>query len=227
MLKNCRHCGKEFDAEADIVTCCSIACADAGYHAAKIEEYWALSSNKELRKFRTPIPFFPAQNPEAWAWADKWDRTQNAYLWGNEGIGKTALAKYILSKEIEDGRTVYIPSVIAIQQASKSFTDCEPMLNRLKMCGILLLDDIHACAWSESGLNLLRTAIDYRHEAHLRTIITANVAPVNLTQRFDALTMPGWGVQFMRRLIPCKEWAMIGESYRKEIQAETNRKESD
>jgi len=226
MINTCRVCGQQFEEESASITCCSTACSDAGIKAARIEERWNYCEcREELRLHRKPLQVIREKNPAAWAFADAWDRTQNVYAVGPEGVGKSALCKYLLTRDVERGKVVRIASLLRIESAGYSDRHVDYIYG-MREASTLLLDDLHCVEWTPKGLAVLRSIIDWRHESGRRTLVTCNEVIAAVVARFDCVMSPGWGSQTMRRLAPVEVLVMGGESYRIEMQRAATRKEA-
>lgn len=215
--KTCAWCGGEYESQFP-TRYCTGNCAYQAYLEAQKEQLWAACNIPNLRRYRKPIDWIVQQNRRAWKYACKWNsKAKNLYLYGEEGVGKSALAKYLLCKEVERGRTVCMPSMHTIQQAA--FRDSESELLREITCSTLLLDDIHDRCLNERGYSLIRMILNIRHESESkRTIITTNKNPTDIVVHIDSICGDGFGVQTMRRLAPSEKIHMTGKSYRKYMQ---------
>lgn len=217
-MTTCKFCGIEFQT---VNNCryCSIECAESAYQASKVEEFWATCRVKSLRRFRKPLTEIRTKNPSIWEHADTWDRSCNLYLYGGEGIGKSALCKYLLALDVERGRDVCAPPMVAIQQAA--FSDpTRRSIQEWCYCSTLLLDDIHDTYLNDKGYSVMRYVIDFRHEACKRTLVTTNKDVVSMMEHLDRVCGDGAGMQMLRRLAPCRKFEMTGKSYRAKMNEE-------
>jgi DNA replication protein DnaC len=139
------------------------------------------------------------------------------YAVGPEGVGKSALCKYLLTRDVDAGRLVRIAQMTRIEAAGWSDRHAD-YVAALQDCSTLLMDDIHAVTWTDHGAGVLRAVIDWRHEAGLKTLVTSNITMRELAARLDNVMGDGWGLQTMRRLSPVHVLTMGGESYRLEMQ---------
>jgi DNA replication protein DnaC len=213
----CKTCGNEFESKWSIY--CSVPCAESAYRESCIRESWDACRIDGLQKYKTPLSFHTEQNPSAWAFADEWQRECNVYAWGGEGIGKTSLCKYLLTKEVDRCKIVEAPRMTYIQAIAKKY-DNEKYIAAFTQCDTLLLDDIHDVCLKSEGYSVLRAIIDDRHESGRRTLVTANKSPQDMTLQINDICGQGFGTQLMRRLAPIKELTMTGKSYRQHMQTE-------
>lgn len=218
MTKTCYHCEKQYAGDnTPAPHYCSEACAKAAWRAEQVEEIWAGSPHKPLRRYRTPIPELVEQNPEAWAVARTYGRPwRNLYLHGPEGVGKTALCKFLLARVIEYGHRIEVPTMVWLQSISTSY-EMEKATRRLFTAPLLLLDDVHDVCLDRRGYALIRTLIEARTDDRKRTLVTTNLTPKHLAEHIDITCGEGYGLQLLRRLSPVQNIEMTGASYRSTI----------
>lgn len=214
-LIKCEYCHKEFQGEFGRFCC--VPCAEAAYQEYCIKESWDACRISGLQQYKTPPDFIQEQNPQAWAWAYEWQRQCNVYAWGGEGIGKTSLCKYLLTRDVDRCKIVDAPKMLYLQSIAKRY-DLEKCIEPFQSCDTLLLDDIHDVCLKKDGYSVIRGIVDERHELHKRTLVTANKNPQDMTRHINEICGQGFGTQLMRRIAPVKELAMVGESYRKYMQ---------
>lgn len=160
-----------------------------------------------------------ARNQAHWRWAQEWrPRKRFIYAYGPEGVGKSSLCRYMLYRALTLGHSVMDVPATAFS-ASLWLIESQKKLERLKYCGVLLIDDISNAKWSIHGLDALRTVIDYRHETGKPTLVTSNMDKMQLTEFMKTANdgTPHNAMTLLRRFAPCTELKFVGTSYRKEL----------
>lgn len=129
---------------------------------------------------------------------------------GNPGTGKTHLAAAITNYIVmEMGLPVKFGNFIDIlADIKKSFRTDEDIVLRLKEMPLLVIDDLgkeRSSEWSES---ILYEVINGRYEDYMPTIITTNMTPKQVEDRF--------GEAVLSRLAEmCEGVVMNGKDYRR------------
>lgn len=171
-----------------------------------------------IHKYARPWPEAVANNPEAWALAKRWHPSMgNLYAFGPNGVGKSALMRYVLAQAIWRGIRVAEASgpQFALRLASY---EQDAMLTQLERVPILFLDDLDKGAWNPRALAYLWDLIDLRRERERATLVTANMDNAHM----HALLHRGAGgrdedcmaTAIMRRLQPLQSLPMQGDDLR-------------
>lgn len=113
------------------------------------------------------------------------------YLWGNYGAGKTALSSILLkaaASYAQIGLWIRAPEIVKFYVENIRFNDEFTMLERALDVPILVIDELiipeHATAQHTYIEDLIRQRINDRQS----TIITSNIAPRILDNRYPALS---------------------------------------
>lgn len=131
-------------------------------------------------RFATADPA-PAENEEAWTWAKGWDMKQNVYLFGPYGTGKTYLARCLLNRAFDmGGRRIAEVSARRLVKVAARFDEGKGAFSLWAEADVLLLDDLDKARWTEDSLSTLWELLDTRANGCQRTVMTTNMAPVNL-----------------------------------------------
>lgn len=133
-------------------------------------------------------------------------------LHGRAGAGKTRLAATAAWERLQTRPIRYVSVAILIAQISASFSD----KGRAEAVGVLVgkgplvLDDLDKVAPSEWIRGQLFTAIDARVQAGSALLVTTNLEPVKLRERYgEAITS--------RLLGYCDVHELVGPDYRLEL----------
>ena len=169
-------------------------------------------------RYVKPIPELEQMNQEVWNEVRDWValRNSNIYLWGPEGVGKTALARCALLTVAFTFPNLVVAEVSALDFMEKPYPK---KVERARFARILLIDDISAPRFDEPGMRLLWKVLDMRDTAGLRTIVTSNIEGKKMVERFmhvDTANQTA-GLGLMRRLHPLLNGGpieMTGASYR-------------
>lgn len=118
--------------------------------------------------------------PNAEAWRRARQTTDNLWLWGPPGVGKSYLCQCILTDYVLRG------GVCAAETSVRSVVNIAPWatqdLQRWMLPGLLLLDDVDKVAWTEATLAMFWELLDNRCAARRRTLVTANMKPSDFAQ---------------------------------------------
>lgn len=163
-----------------------------------------------------------ALNPEAWVSGRNWDRSQNLYIHGHIGTGKTYLALCVLRKAFVAGLSVAETTARQFVKISDLFRDPTGLMDGWKHADVLLLDDFDKATWNLERIDGLWELLNARMSAGRRTILTGNA-----TLRDIAITMrerTGDGQQgtmntaradaALERLKPITQLVLLGKSLR-------------
>jgi DNA replication protein DnaC len=174
------------------------------------------------------------QNPAHWKFAREWNlkdfsASRNLWLWGPEGVGKTALARYLLMRaylgryDSEERLWVEGTPHIAEVQASdfelafvRMTAKEKARLQRLCAVDFLLIDDMANVAWRQWSLMKLWQVVHFRYERRLRTFFTCSMQAAALHDVFVNAweENAGFAMQLLRRIRPYWELQFTGESLR-------------
>ena len=175
----------------------------------------------DIRPYGDPWPEARESNPYAWQVADDYLPSHGGlWLWGPEGVGKTALARYILTKELRSHTSVAEVSAVEldwrIRSKKKSDSDWWVMVMKVR---VLVLDDISAVPMDEAVVRKLYTLADIRATDGHPTIITSNLSPSELHKEIlrQAPDLDMLADSTLRRFRPILELKMDGESLRKQL----------
>lgn len=142
-----------------------------------------------LRSYATPWPEAVANNPVIWKrLRDEW-RDGNLLMWGVNGVGKSALARYLLVQHMHRLPNPWagcIADVSAIDFAARACRlEHTKLFDRIKRATVLLIDDMDKAPWAPYSLAMLLEVIDYRAENDKPTIATANMQEFALQEVFE------------------------------------------
>lgn len=232
----CDECKGEFPAE-ELAQCgtrgifcesCQRILAAAEMRAYRAQElmrkYDALHGRGLLREnfldagFHKSNPEIQAMNNEAWDAAKAWKRDSNIYLFGPVGCGKSFLALSILKRvfALTNGWDVAEIAARRFAKLSDRFDEGRGMLAKLTKVNILLIDDLDKAIWDSERLAALWEILDDRMVGHRRTIITANVAPLQIREMLRAQSPGNQSLAdaALDRLKPCLTLELKGKSLR-------------
>lgn len=159
-----------------------------------------------------------ALNSEAWEAAKDWNGDSNIYLYGPVGCGKSFLALSILKKVfcVTKGRDVAEIAARRFAKLSDRFDEGRGILAVLSKVNMLLIDDLDKAIWDPERLAALWEILDDRMVGNRRTVITANVAPLQLREILRAQSPGNQSLAdaALDRLKPCLTLELKGKSLR-------------
>lgn len=107
----------------------------------------------------------------------------NFYLYGPNGVGKSAAMRYLLARSWWKGMT--IADISAFDFCSKCLGfEYVGIFKEIKRRHVVLLDDIDKPSWTSKTLVALWELLDYRAEKQLPTLVTANMNTTKLHEVF-------------------------------------------
>lgn len=125
----------------------------------------------------------------------------NLLLFGGTGVGKTHISKAIAKKVAENGFDVIYMSApdLFTSLEKERFNQETPIedMNSIMKCELLVIDDLGAEFTTSFTISALYNIINTRLLSNLPTIITANLSPSELKQRYSD--------RIASRLIGCYE----------------------
>lgn len=125
----------------------------------------------------------------------------NLLLFGGTGVGKTHISKAIAKKVAENGFDVIYMSApdLFTSLEKERFNQETPIedMNSIMKCELLVIDDLGAEFTTSFTISALYNIINTRLLSDLPTIITANLSPSELKQRYSD--------RIASRLIGCYE----------------------
>ena len=125
----------------------------------------------------------------------------NLLLFGGTGVGKTHISKAIAKKVAENGFDVIYMSApdLFTSLEKERFNQETPIedINSIMKCELLVIDDLGAEFTTSFTISALYNIINTRLLSDLPTIITANLSPSELKQRYSD--------RIASRLIGCYE----------------------
>lgn len=106
------------------------------------------------------------------------DTRQNSIMFcGQVGSGKTHLAVALALNLIEEGfKVVYMPyrdEITKIKQSMKDIDSYRRIVDKYKLCEVLLIDDLFKGRVNESDINIMFEVINYRYLNCLPMIISS------------------------------------------------------
>ena len=140
---------------------------------------------------------------------------QGLFLYGSVGVGKTFASACIANHLMENGKTVLIMNLgLYLIKLQKDWAEAESdVLNYVKSCDLLIIDDLGVEKTSEWVIDKVFTLIDTRYRAEKPLIITTN-----LTLRGEEkISIQGrFGIRVADRIDEmCYSFQVVGESKRK------------
>ena len=150
-------------------------------------------------------------------WAEARGR-RGLLLHGRAGVGKTRLAATAVWHRLQRLPVRYVSVAVLIARVGSSFSDQgrSEALRVLTGAGPIVLDDLDKVAPSEWVKGQLFTAIDARVQSGSALLVTTNLPPVKLRERY--------GEAITSRLIGyCETYELTGPDYRLELGSEEER----
>ena len=124
-------------------------------------------------------------------YADKWEKVvtqgeKGLMLWGSVGTGKTHAAYCLANALIDKGVKVYLTSIAALADATfYEQEDRNYIRNRVKGCGLLILDDFGAERETSFMAEKAFMFIDERVNTGRPFVVTTNVSPREMKAATD------------------------------------------
>ena len=168
----------------------------------------------DLTPYGTPWSDAETNNPEAWAFAREWrPRNGNVFLCGPEGVGKTAMARYMLWRAYEKNKSVAEISAFRLPRLHYP----EDTFEMYAGVYVLLVDDVSAVEWTDRHIQGLKELIEVRNDRQRCTIFTSQYT-ASVWHAAVCKAIPDNAAladSIVRRLRPFKEIEMKGNSLRK------------
>lgn len=141
---------------------------------------------------------------------------QGLFLYGSVGTGKTFASACIANYLMENGKTVLIMNLgLYLIKLQKDWAEAESdVLNYVKNCDLLIVDDLGVEKTSEWVRDKVFTLVDTRYRAEKPLIITTNL---NLRGEDEKTSIEGrYGIRTADRIDEmCYSFQVTGESRRK------------
>lgn len=114
---------------------------------------------------------------------------RSLYITGPNGAGKTYYACSVARCAVDNGRTVYFTSSVALIQAIRETYDGirNGVLDRAYGCDVLVLDDLGKENPTRNALEVLFMLVDQRYADRKPTVITSNFSRGELADRWDSV----------------------------------------
>lgn len=157
------------------------------------------------------------RNPDLWNLC-RLPLTQNLWIHGMPGTGKTYLARCVLNAALDDGHRAAEISALTVNEIASRFK-WQDELKRYADVSILLIDDMDKPRWTPAGLDAMFYLMDRRNARKTaRLIVTANQRSKDAVQpwysvRPDNRSIP---MAICERMLPIKNVEMVGQSIRRE-----------
>ncbi len=158
-------------------------------------------------------------NPALWEWARKWTPKQaGAWIYGEEGVGKSYLARCIVMAHVHHGRTAGEVSAIRLVQRAGSW-EWGKEHNVLSQLDLLLVEDMDKAQWTMKGLEALWALMDVRFNRGIRTLVTSNGDPEFMSSEWAVIAQSNRSLTptLMARFLPMERYKMEGRSLRKQF----------
>ena len=168
-------------------------------------------------------------NPLCWQIAlDFSASTDNLWIHGATGVGKTFFARYILNKMLNLGWTVGEITGTQWVERSMAFDKHIRFRRELSKQRLVLIDDIDKAPWTEQALDAYFDFLNYRYDAKLKLLVTSNTKPEFMLSRGDPAKNIPMGIfrriaaqnaskaeAIMERMLPMERIYLVGDSLRK------------
>lgn len=169
-------------------------------------------------------------NPLSWNVAQDFTaNTENLWIHGATGVGKTFFARYILNKMLNLGWSVGEITGTQWVERSMAFDKHITFRRELSKQRLVLIDDIDKAPWTEQALDAYFDFLNYRYDAKLKLLVTSNTKPEYMLSRGDVDKQIPMGIfrrlagrnqskaeAIMERMGPMKRVHLVGDSLRKE-----------
>lgn len=146
------------------------------------------------------------------------------YFFGGVGTGKTFLTAIIAQELLRRGKSVifgdlsYLLNKMRASFTKDSENDIEEMMDTLKNCDVLILDDLGTEYVTEWATDKLFEIINFRYNKEKQTLITSNYGLGDLENRFNTPTKGAGGVTGTRLVSRisemCKRVRLDGDDWR-------------
>ena len=160
----------------------------AVYRRRKILSIGAALENESITpatamaSFKRSAAEVEAANPEAWKTIQKWRGKKNLYIFGPMGTGKSYAARCLLNKFIGKKSLSEVTASDALKFGASFDEEDQKTFRALQKVELLLLDDLDKVSLTKPKVVALWKLLNYRNAYNLRTIITANMPPVQLAE---------------------------------------------
>lgn len=172
-----------------------------------------------MERYAKPPAKLVSLNVLVWEWARKRFDVNGGHVLvhGPEGVGKSSLCRSMLCQAIEAGFGAMEICAARFEYALWRF-DHEYLVHECQRVRVLLIDDVGAVPWTPRGLGVLRQVMDARHEGRKAMLVTSNLPPKALLDKFARVTGDKvFAESLLRRMQPLKELTMTGESFRQSM----------
>ena len=151
-------------------------------HSFKESNFEIFSNSEEIKKIYSLME----------KWCKKDSDKKIVYLLGNTGTGKTFLTSCMANEFISQGKIVYMTTAFNLSQDflkfHKSFDDKEKasVFENYLETEVLFIDDLGTePVYNNVTREYLYLLINERKNKGLRTIITSNLEPIDLREKYD------------------------------------------
>jgi DNA replication protein DnaC len=156
-----------------------------------LRRHGLVTSRIRETSFARSNPDVEAINPDAWKSARECPESQNIYIWGAVGVGKTYMALCALREAFVGGSSVAEVTARRFTQETDRFESQHSLLPHWCRIGVLLIDDLDKTLWTYRSINALWELLDRRSSERLRTIVTANCDLGDLARILEAKAKDG------------------------------------
>ena len=203
---------------------CTVKYDEKRIRDERIQDYGILEDQERINGdcrascFRNSKPAIEADNPDAWKYARQWKyNSENIFLHGKTGTGKTFIANCLLNKMYGEGKSIECVHANRFCMDSKqSWGEGATNFKRWCYVSLLLVDDIDKGMWCELSMRALLELMDKRHTGNRRTLFTSNKKPEDLRNDLAKATQNNKSISqaIMNRMKPVIEFEIKGESHR-------------